>query len=429
MIRTMSDSPRSNKENIQRAILGEDWCDSDPKEGLNHQISVSNKGHIPGMDERWESEIDKRKRQIQRSHKIPKFIKWIPFLAGFLKTIPQTVSGEDIAIHFSIAPVQKLVKKLKKDPFDYQSRLKLVNIVLEKDQDFPIEAYRDLFLQAAVALSFNEISVAGVQLALKAQRAYLERLQGACRHESRSLFKQIKLPSVKEDEIRLMQLRRQYIHLNIEVLEKLIKGTYTDLDTEEEYFKDVYQLPSLKQIRLKEEGVDQSVFKYIPPLVGFLRFHTLLLPNAHTMPDLLIKVEKKNAIGHFLKGIIYLKELDFQLFQLSKGQKSEAGKKKIQELFKQAYHSLSEAVKQAGGDYEETGEMGNDLQILFEYVFLIRYFIKTIANAIQIPVPKPWARDNLNRAILLLDQTELHEKKILDLRYALEEDLKLINGK
>ena len=395
-------------KHIKEEILGKDWVAGKAGSGISQFMThISNHAFVPGAVKQWDEDLQQRRDSIKGWKKRG--------LLRITKKMPDTMSGQSILDFCSIPPAVKLVNILKKKPSDLEARLQLVAVVLNQRRDLPVEAYRELYLQAAVVQLFDKYSMRGMQLALSTQDTYLRRFQAKCRHGLRISEKEVEEAPANEpmENKKVRDRKSMMIKKNINIIQSyldhlqvvsdFIKCPIDKLSTGTNSFKGTYQLPTLKEIVLNENREKAQLFQIGVSIADFLKFHTLVSGITFRFPELMIRSEKEHALGYFLKGRIYLSRLVFALSRYEAGTKTESLKKEIQSLFKSTYHSYTEAVKKAGGHYA-AGE--NDIKILIEYANVIRTFLYSIAKTINIIVPKAWAVDNIKRALQLLKQAE-----------------------
>ncbi len=414
-------------ENYPLEYVARDWSQVNPKKGLSHlEVDELDISHLPGLVDHWDGELKKRKKEILEWTDRTTMQKAMTYLGS--NAMPKKVSGEVIAEYCSAVPVTKMVQALKKDPLDYKTRVQLVDFVVRKEQELPVEAYRELLLQVTVANLFNKYSVEGVQVALSAQTTYLKQLQGKCRHSERMWTMQAtqheksnKNPAPKYN----VEVVKPFLDRAVQLINRYLNHVMKGADGGKAAFTGIYKVPNLKDVLLNKNDAKQNVYSNIPPIVHRLRYHTLLSSAADELSELLIKVDKRKSLGYFLKGRLNMSALILGLCRYQEGENTAEDKKEIQRLFKEAFHYYEQAVKNAGGYYKGGSQ---ELTMLLEYVNTLRYFIDTVAKVIRLKVPRGWVVDNLSRAKMLLKQTESDDQRVIHVLETLEEELKKYRG-
>ncbi len=140
----------SNKINkrVKEEILGKDWLAGKPGSKISQFVTQSsNHAFVPGAVDHWNQDIQERVTAIKKWNR--------KGLLTVTQKMPDTMSGKSVLDICMIPPVAKLVKSLKHNPTNLEARLLLVSVTLNQHLDLPVEFYRELYLQAAVAQQFE----------------------------------------------------------------------------------------------------------------------------------------------------------------------------------------------------------------------------------------------------------------------------------
>ena len=406
--------------------LFQDWSQTDPKEGVSHlHISAQNIGNVPGVLDHWDWDIKKRKKEILAWKKRSLLTKATSMLSK--SHAPKGVSGEDIAHYNAISPVIKLVEDLKRNPSDYETRIQLISSVAKSKQEISTEGYRDLLLQVSVAHTFGVFSIQGIQMANWVQMAYFQSLLSKCRHGLRILELRTEGGPIRDADSgqkEILEKIKNLIDQNLRILQTYIIHAGKGETPTNHPFKGIFRIEdNWDKILSGESSPDEKneLLLRANAIIHYLRYHTLISPYAHLIPDTLVKMEPNHPLGYFLKGRILMSNLVYRVSRYGAEGITENSKKNVQIMFKETYHQYTQAVKKAGGHYKSGS---HEMTILIEYIRALRFFINKVAETIKLKLPKPWVIDNLSRAMMLLKQTGSNDKEILNLLYELEYDLK-----
>ncbi|MBF0278795.1 MAG: hypothetical protein HQM13_13425 [SAR324 cluster bacterium] len=168
-----------------------------PEDGIgNVKIDAFSTGHIPGMIEHWHQEIKHRKQEILEFESRSSFERIINLFTSDEEY--EDVTGEDLVDLHPSKKAQSLLEKIEAEPTDMMNRLELVSYLGLSGREFPLEVYRDLFLQATVACCFGELSNVGLRIVLWAQESYFVKHLALCKKMEVKLEKFLEQPDLDD---------------------------------------------------------------------------------------------------------------------------------------------------------------------------------------------------------------------------------------
>jgi len=419
-----TESDSSEVSELKELFIGQDWSKINTSQGVsNLKIVSQNLGNVPGLVPHWNAEIEKRREAILEWKKRSFVNRAMSLLGKFAPQVPPEISGEEIAKFHPTKVVSDQVELLKKDPCDCDARLQLVSAIGKSGRALTPEMFRLLILQSTVAHTFGVFSSKGVQTAIWAQTAYLNKMITQCREDSLSYQNKV------EEGDNVFAQQKKNIEQLIEMIRKhsnLIQSYLGHIGKTSEPGKKAYpgfltveEITSFeKRMQGKEHDEVQHeknmIFTKSFATIHFLRYHLLLEKYAHELAEALIQLDPKHPWGYFLNARLYMSELVLTTLRYRAGEQSNHNKKQIQELFKLCYNQYGNAVNRA--------KRGSEFTMVIEYVSALHFFIQIATSRVGISLPRPWVADNLKKAMTLLD-TMKPDPKVTSLKQYLKDDL------
>ncbi|MBF0276717.1 MAG: hypothetical protein HQM13_02950 [SAR324 cluster bacterium] len=386
---------------VNEKIFGKSLEEIDPKAGMTElAIQADEIGNIPGTIEHWQHDIALRKKDIVKYTERT----FMQRAAGILKRdlLSAGTNGYELVKFHPLKKNEELVKELKTNPQNALIRLQLVSNFGKVNRNFPVEFYRSMLLQSMVACSLGEISIQGLQIAIWAQNTYFQKLSKLCKDYLDKL--KSNLEGIKDSDHSFRQ--RRPIEEKIKEVQRNINILRTYQEHANKPMKEVIGADftiSLGEIQntflsttgeKSDKNSKQMIVKKVTGVINILRYILLLHPNAHELVDLLIRLDNKNPIGHFLKARISMSAMVFSVGRYEGGERTAGTKKEVQEHFKEAYHQYGLAVKKMGKVVKGTTQYS----ILIEYANIILYFYQIANHLLKIKLPKPWIQTAMQRA-------------------------------
>ena len=410
---------QKKKKQIKKVFINEELFgssrlleDIDVEEGIAHvKIRSEEIGNIPGLIEHWQTEIHKRKKEIE-AYQNTGFIQRVSSLLQG-EAVSPSVSGKELAHYHPTKAALEKVKILKNDPTDMMARLELVSIVAKSGRDFPTEVYRLLLLQATIACCFGELTNVGLQMVIWTQDIYFSKLLQKCQNESSALEAKLKKDQEKENAFnRQSQEMRHHVALvkrNMQIIknyqnqtEKAFKenkdGYNTTLNVSEitAYVLDMGKKDPLER---QQDEKWMSIVKRTAELILLLRVLPLLKEETDKLCDLLKKIDKTDPVPHFLAAKVEMTDLLFKVGMYEGGERTVELRNAVQESFKKVHHLYGLAVKKVG----KLPKTKMECTIFVEYASLIHYFYKISKTTLGIYLPKDWLWAVFQKAIHLLE--------------------------
>jgi len=281
-------------------------------------------------------------------------------------------TGNRISQSLRNVKAKEISKRLFKKPNDSTSRLQLVEMYLQEEKDSSLLISRDAFLLIMYELEETVISSLKINLALKAQKIYLEKLQKFLTND------------LKETEIKI-QGEGNVDH----ILEKQLKK----LQGEVNFVKKCRNLLQISSIEVDyelnlAESEDESQIPYVDlkngfdPMLRCLVYLPLAGKNLNLMFDILQRLESKNPMIGYHKSKMH--EIYSQIFLVigTVGKKNEYKKKGFENLAK-ALKAIIFSIKLIGDSPEKSIEKA----VVYRFSYLC-YSIYGIYNSFGITIPR-----------------------------------------
>lgn len=409
-----ADKSKKQKVFINDEIFGKSktLADVPPEEGIAHlKIKVHESGHIPGLIEHWNAEVEKRKKAITEW----KQKSFIQRAAGVLsrKGIPDDVSGKELERLHPTKPAVNILKNLKQDPMDMMSRLELIRIVATSGRDLSLEVYRLLFLHSVVACSFGELSNVGLQNVLWIQDIYFNKFYNKCKHEYRHFSDKSKTDFSQTEEnvytkqASLIRGHMANISRNMDIIKGFQKQTTRALKEANSAYVVALNLNEITEFLIaedkdqkdsKRDEKKQSLIKKASELLLLVRAVPLLNDQAEELSNAIKKIDPEDPVVHFLHAKVNMSDLVFKVTEYQSGIRTDSLRKDIQKTFQSTYKHYGLAVKKVG----KMPKTKIEFAILIEYANLVHYFYKVAKNTLGLHLPKEWLATVLNKALNLL---------------------------
>jgi hypothetical protein len=393
-------------EVFNQSIFGKQkgFADTDPKNGLTDVKVISKEiGNIPGMLDHWDMDIAKRKKDIAAWQKRSKLIKAVHILKRKAPSQP-TVSGEELLKMHPTKNARMLVKQLEQHPTNMNARIELVSIVIESGREFPIEAYRSLYLQAMVALSYDEYDISSIQVVLCCQATYFNKLHNKCKRDVDLLV--AKLKSGKHKKYYAEQSAFMLLHINeIKVNLNIIKGYQKQFSRNTEGNSSFNARITIDEITgfLIEAGKDNEerdarrkiMIRNASLIISQLRYLPMLFKNSDKLMENMQKLDNNDPVIHFLRGRLSMSQLVFMVARYEGGDHGEGIANNIQELFKVCYHQYAVAARKVG----KSPKTNTEITIFLEFSNLVHYFYQVATHILEITPPRKWLEAVFTRAL------------------------------
>lgn len=383
--------------------------DFNPSTKENASLGKQPFDFIPRFSEAWEKDLQRRIQDLKKYHVQTVFQKIALF---FKKPLVRSsiASGEEIAKYYPGPYTAKLVLALKKDPLDTKIRLQLISLIRENDRAFPLEAYRLLFLQALLCCSLGELSSNALQQTILCQDSYLRKLLKQLKERLSFLEKQLEqyegnhpqFESILNDSSqtrRCIDLAEAYQRqVSRSVLERRSKLPLSIL------LEDFKRFARGERRSHREQKT--VLFKSLSELLISLRHVHLLHPLGHQYIDLLVEGDPEGQLPSFLKGRLWVSDLNFLVSHYLAGERQSEKIKKIQSSFKHAYHYYGIAVSKLG----PVARSELEYTVILEYANLVHYFYRVTHNLLGIYPPKSWMSTIFAKALKALALAQESDK-------------------
>ena len=240
------------------------------------------------------NDLDKLKSQINNLAKVKlssKLLKGINLKKG---EVPNAkileFTGSRLSQSLKNPQAKEVSERLRNHPEDSKSRLELVAMLLEEENNSSLENNRDAYLLAMLEVEMPMISTQKTNMALAAQTAYLLKLQIFLQNELTETESKIKGDSKKVDEILKNQLER--LQGEVDFVQKcavLLKKEPIETD---------YEL-NLKKWKADEKIPFGDLKNGFDPMLHRLVFLPLAIQNMELIFEILYRLETKNPVVGF----------------------------------------------------------------------------------------------------------------------------------
>ena len=273
---------------------------------------------------------------------------------------------------------KEISERLRNHPEDSKSRLELVTMLLEEENNRSFENIRDAYLLAMLEVEMPIISTQKINMALAAQTAYLLKLQIFLQNELTEIQSKIKGDSNKVDKI--LQTQHERLQGEVDFVQKcavLLKKEPIETD---------YEL-NLKKWKADEKIPFGDLKNGFDPMLHRLVFLPLAIKNLEKIFEILYRLENKNPVVGFHQSKMYDVLAQIQFLIAASGNEAEPKKNGYDQL-SYALNAISGAVKLVGDIPEKAIEKAT----VHRYA-QICYTIHRTFISHNIPVPK----DHLQR--------------------------------
>lgn len=401
----------------------------DVKEGVSKvSVQSDDMGHIPGCVPHWTEEIESRKKIIMNQGTRSLKEKAL----GLLKrsNASPRVTGEEIMKASLSSQAKEAIHKLRNDPTLLIPRIKLIRLVLAKSKvssndstTYSPEGCRMLFIQATVACSLGVFETEALEIALKTQEMYIDKVISKCRYDVDKVEDTLKKKGFSPEIQKRLQTRVKIINRNQRLAQSFRE--YATIKKSDKKTKTIYSVSKQELINSITESKDHSrdekadkkaknLTDKMTHLLGIARYMPLLHPAAHEMVDILIKANLTDPIPYFLKARLHMSLLVFDKNRVEVGDRNPEIIQSIQKNFNSGYHNYSLAAKRIG----KVPKTQNDYAVLIEYANIVFFFYNVAKNILKINLPHRWLVSVIDKAI---ETTELaHDSgKVGNLQQAL----------
>jgi len=279
-------------------------------------------------------------------------------------------TGNRISQSLRNVEAKEISKRLFKKPNDSTSRIQLVEMYLREEKDSSLLISRDAFLFIMYELEDTVISSLKINLALKVQKIYLEKLQKFLTNDLKETERKIK----GEGNVDHF-LEKQHNKLKGEVnfvkkCRNLLQVSSIEVDYELNLAESKDQIP---YVDLKN-GFD--------PMLRCLVYLPLAEKNLNLMFDILQRLESKNPMIGYHKSKMH--EIYSQIFLVigTVGKKKEYKKKGFENLAK-ALQAIISSIRLIGDFPEKSIEKA----VVYRFSYLC-YSIYGIYNSFGITIPR-----------------------------------------
>ncbi|MGK5094142.1 hypothetical protein WDW89_19270 [Deltaproteobacteria bacterium TL4] len=374
-------------------------------------------GNIPGTIEMWESDVVRRKKEIKKWKDQNVLQKISAKVApSFQERSIKEITGEELLYYPPDKRVKKLIRALKKDPENVESRVNLVyeirksnidTLFTEQVKEFPVKVYQSFLLQSTVALHFYEFSAMGLQVSLWAYGTYLQHLQQFMKTRVKDV--EHKLNNEKKasthtktllevlflmnTNIRILDAYRDLLRpvINTQDMRKLMPSPFSlnelvDFALGGSSREDVKAMPKAEQAK---ELIVQKALN----VVNILGAMPLLLPVAQEIAQRLIRFDQHNPLVYLIQCRVCHAQIKFALKRFEAGDRSEENRDQIKQAFKVGHKHYRLAMKQMGSIPDK-----KDIILLSEFANFVLSFYSICQDVIAFTPPNNWFIRILNDA-------------------------------
>ncbi len=321
-----------------------DLDQTSPKKGLLHtQIALTDPGILPGAVPHWHSELERRKQEILMACHPDWKQRALKYLGKAEKT-PQ-LTGQELLNWAPQQSTKKLVFKLEANPADYESRILLAIAVSHTNQNLPLEVYRAILLQIAVACHLNQVDTTSVRHLLNAQNNYLQHVQYQMSGEIQRLSHYVELASyghhTENRKDALLKVER--IRSNMDIIQgyrSILKRPYAQ-NGQEAVKVDFSTLA--KELR---EASDASMLEE-KFLILALRMRSSLLIHKplQKIAEVMMHALPESPLGAWMYARVYMGEIWFLALHYKSGDHRSGVTKQAYQCFENAYTYWKHAIK------------------------------------------------------------------------------------
>lgn len=395
-------------------LFGGTFRETQPEEGVSHiKIKAEEVENIIGYAEHWNFEMKQRQEAILKAGSQNTFMKKAFHILN-KSTFPAEVTGEDLVGYYPSKSVLKLHQELKQEPDNPNTRIQMVWKVVKSNQSFPIETYRALLLQAAIACTLGKLKLADLHKVLYLQGIYYNRLFKFSRERLAKIQSQLEaeVESNEKDEEQEKQhqsllKQSERIRRNMSILNQMLQDTnrrlrnISHLDIVVSY-KEIKALTNKLIESQKDDEKKEDILKAISTLIPILCAIPLLHTETLEFTDLLINFSPEESLVYFFKGRVLMSTLQLRVSQYENGYKNKSVQQQIKEIYKGAFQAYEQAILRI----PKANKNDRHFTMLLEYVQLIHYFYSACKYTLGIEPATPWMQSNFNKAMQALKLAE-----------------------
>ena len=351
------------------------------------------------------NDLDKLKSQMNNLTKVKlssKLLKSINLKKG---DVPNSkileFTGRRLSLSLKNPHIKELSEQLQINPEDSKSRLELIEIFLQEEENSSLENARDAYLLAMLEVEMKLISTQKVNMALATQEVYLIKLQKFLQDDLTKTESKIKGDTHVDT---ILQKQQEKLHGHVDTI---LQKQQERLRGEVEFIKKCILLLKSKPIEIVYE-LNLSRFKAEKVIPfgdlknGFdaMLSHLVLLPlgtqNLELMFEILHRLESKNPLVgyHHAKMFDVLAQIDLII---AKFVNDEEPRKRGFENLSKALKAISSAVKMVGDIPEKSVE-----KAAVRRFGQLCYTIHQNFKSLDIPVPDEHLQ-RMGKAVHLLE--------------------------
>ncbi len=401
------------------------------KQGFGQKpLKLDNIGNVPGLIDTWRNDLEIRLEEIELWQSKHFLVKQLLLL--FKKKHSPGLFAQDLLALHPTKKSKDLVKILKSDPQDIETRIELVSHVLRSGREFSVDQLRILLLQSLLCSTYGRFSSLVLQKTLNIQHVYFQKVISRCKTEIKSVQRKLNSPGSATGTA------KNVYQLNRKQLEEYIQGMEINVQLLTSYQQHSQQI--LRSIPLKHHFVTESqildfvleqdsesrnekkqnLVKSAVHVLQLLRGIQILEKETLKFIDILKKIEPDTPAIYHIEAKILTSHIFSRITQIQNGIENKETIEEIKALFRQVHSLYGQAIKKIGFKPADKTEEA----VIISYASFIHYFCQAIRYYLRMTVPHEWLCSLLEKTISrlqVLQETKATVTLISDLERCLHQ--------